>query len=86
MRAGLLGSRRGPGGGYELARPHTEITLLDVYEALEGPLRRDGCLFGEPVCRRVHCILGNLVEHLRNEVHTRFESTTMNAVVNGKRT
>lgn len=58
VRVGLLSSRRGPSGGYALAKPPTEITLLDVYEALEGPLRRDGCLFTRPVCRRAHCILG----------------------------
>ncbi len=85
VRAGLLSSRRGPSGGYALAKPPTEVTLLDVYEALEGPLRQDGCLFAEPVCRRTHCILGDLVEHVRNEVHNRFESTTLNDVVKGKR-
>ena len=85
VRVGLLTSRRGPSGGYGLARPPTETTLLDVYEALEGPLRRDGCLFTEPVCRRAHCILGDLVEHLRNEVRNRLESTTLDDVIDGKR-
>jgi len=35
--AGILGSARGPGGGYLLARPLGEISLLDVVEAVEGP-------------------------------------------------
>lgn len=86
VRVGLLTSKRGPSGGYALAKPPGEISLLDVYEALEGPLRQDGCLFAEPpVCRRTYCILGDLVERVRNEVHNRFESTTLNDVVNGKR-
>ncbi len=37
-RAGLIGSKRGPHGGYHLARPAAEITLGDVIRALEGPV------------------------------------------------
>ena len=37
-RADLVTSKRGPGGGYTLARPAREISLRDVVEAVEGPL------------------------------------------------
>jgi Rrf2 family iron-sulfur cluster assembly transcriptional regulator len=37
-RAELVQGKRGPGGGYVLARPPKEITLLDVVEAVEGPM------------------------------------------------
>lgn len=37
-RAGLVASRRGPRGGYQLARPATEIRLGDIVRALEGPI------------------------------------------------
>ena len=37
-KAGLIGSRRGPGGGHTLARASIEITLADIIGALEGPL------------------------------------------------
>jgi Rrf2 family protein len=37
-RAGLVRGKRGPGGGYMLARPAAEISLLSIVEALEGPL------------------------------------------------
>ena len=39
-RAKLVQGKRGPGGGYVLARPAGEITLRDVIEAVEGPLGR----------------------------------------------
>lgn len=37
-RAHIVRSTRGPEGGFELSRPATEISLADVYRAVEGPL------------------------------------------------
>jgi Rrf2 family protein len=36
VRARILQSKKGPRGGFSLARPATKITLLDVLEAVEG--------------------------------------------------
>jgi len=37
-RASIVGSKRGPQGGYSLARAAAEIRLGDVVRALEGPI------------------------------------------------
>jgi Rrf2 family protein len=37
-RAGIVGSKRGPQGGYSLARRAGEVRLGDVVRALEGPI------------------------------------------------
>jgi Rrf2 family protein len=37
-RAGMVSSRRGPEGGYTLARDPEEITVADVIRAVDGPL------------------------------------------------
>lgn len=37
-RAGIIRTRRGADGGYQLARPAVEITVADVLRAVEGPL------------------------------------------------
>src|SRR5918996_1906524 len=42
-QAGLVGSVRGAHGGYRLARPASEIAMLDVVEALEGPVAPMEC-------------------------------------------
>ena len=37
-RAGIVSSKRGPQGGYSLARPALDVRLGDVVRALEGPI------------------------------------------------
>ncbi len=37
-QAGIVNSRRGPDGGYWLARPADEVSIADVMRAAEGPL------------------------------------------------
>lgn len=51
-KAGLVRSRRGVGGGIELARSAEEITLLEVIEASEGKLALNKCLIHSGYCPR----------------------------------
>ena len=54
--AGLVTTFRGAGGGVTLARPPSEISLLHVIEALEGPIRLNRCLIEPQTCSRDgHC-------------------------------
>ena len=50
VRAGLLNSARGVNGGFSLAREPESITLLDIIEAVEGPIRLTDCSGVEPEC------------------------------------
>ncbi|HUT28292.1 MAG TPA: Rrf2 family transcriptional regulator [Sedimentisphaerales bacterium] len=38
VKANILRSKRGPGGGFSLAKSLSKITLLDIIEAIEGPM------------------------------------------------
>ncbi len=51
-RAGLLRSQRGAGGGIILARPAEKITLLEVVEAIDGPLALNMCVLWPDDCSR----------------------------------
>jgi Rrf2 family protein len=51
-RAGLIISHRGNTGGFELSSARRDATMLDVVEAIEGPLRLNVCLNGEHACPR----------------------------------
>src|SRR5262249_56170247 len=38
MRRGLVQARRGPGGGYQLARSAAQITFPDIIQAVQSPI------------------------------------------------
>ncbi|HKJ35400.1 MAG TPA: Rrf2 family transcriptional regulator [Solirubrobacterales bacterium] len=46
--AGLIASQRGAHGGYRLGRPAADIRLLEVVEALEGPITPMECFQADP--------------------------------------
>jgi Rrf2 family protein len=50
VRAGLLKSSRGVSGGFKLARPGAEISLLDIVQAIEGPLAVTRCTLDPERC------------------------------------
>jgi Rrf2 family protein len=51
-RAGLVLSHRGNTGGFELPNTHREASMLDVVEAIEGPMRLNVCLNSDCACNR----------------------------------
>lgn len=76
-RAGLIESQRGPAGGVSLARPPEKITLLDIYEAMQGPMRGKPCLLGKEKCPRANCVLAGLLPGLARQVRDYFRATTL---------
>jgi len=51
-RAGLVVSHRGNTGGFELPSTRTAASVLEVVEAVEGPLRLNVCLAHDHACER----------------------------------
>ncbi len=51
-RAGLVISHRGNTGGFELLEAHRGTSLLDVVQAIEGPVRLNLCLTSDHACGR----------------------------------
>jgi FeS assembly SUF system regulator len=50
QKTGLVASTRGLRGGYQLARPATQITAGDILDALEGPVALTDCASGHGQC------------------------------------
>jgi Rrf2 family transcriptional regulator, cysteine metabolism repressor len=55
--AGLVLSERGKKGGYRLAKPASEILMLEIVEALEGEVKPVGCLDDVGLCAKGDCCL-----------------------------
>jgi Rrf2 family protein len=51
-RARLICSHRGVNGGFELARASSDISMLDILEAIEGPVTLNTCLAHANACPR----------------------------------
>jgi Rrf2 family protein len=51
-RAGLVISHRGNTGGFELPEAHRGATMLNVVQAIEGPVRLNLCLTSDHTCSR----------------------------------
>ena len=49
---GFITSWRGAGGGFELAKAPAEVSVLDVVEAVDGPIHLNLCVPGASGCER----------------------------------
>ncbi len=86
IRARLLRAFRGPGGGVELGRPAEEICLWSLVRAMEGPVRRERCVFGLTGCSvEKPCPLHPRWSQLRAEMQRLLEETTVGSVAHGLR-
>ena len=86
-KAGLVDSARGPKGGFVLAREPGRVTLLEVLEAVDGPMFLRDCLFAKRVCHGTKCIFGDTLKQANRAFRDHFRKTRLSAFAgeNGKR-
>lgn len=78
VRAGILRSAKGRGGGFALARPQHEIRLLDIVEAVEGPQLLDACVVGLEKCNdAMPCAQHDLYKPIRQRLKDYLTTTTL---------
>ncbi len=81
VRLGIVSSSRGAAGGFSLARRPGELSLLEIYEAVEGPLREEHCLLSRPVCVNRRCLFGSLIAEVHRKVKSYLAHTTVKDVL-----
>lgn len=67
VKEGYLTSNRGPAGGFALRLLPEDISLLDVYETIEGKLSETSCPLEHPVCPFDKCLMGGIVTKMTRE-------------------
>jgi len=63
----LLKSMRGPAGGFALKKAADKISLLDVYETIEGAIEITSCPFAHDICGFDNCIMGTVMNKMNTE-------------------
>ncbi len=61
VKEGFVKSTRGPSGGFLLNKPAAGITLLDIYECIEGPIVSTGCPLNRQICPMNECLMGGII-------------------------
>ena len=77
VRARLVTAVRGPHGGARLRRPPAEITLLEIYEAIDGAMTMDTCLLGAHGCGLACCQVGPRLAAYNQSIRELFASTKL---------
>src|SRR5258706_5393476 len=85
-RQGLVCSVRGPGGGYRLARPASELSVADVVIAVDEPLRATRCKGEGPGCLSggARCRTHDLWAETGRQIHAYLSAVSLADVVAGR--
>jgi Rrf2 family protein len=80
--AGLVQTSRGARGGVTLARPANQINLLEVIEAIDGPIQINECALDHETCPfGKDCAVAPLWSDLQEEMVTRLRTTSFASLV-----
>jgi len=77
----ILSSTKGPNGGFGLGKNSTEITIMTIYEVIDGTDYFTDCLIGVQSCTddpiNTPCPLHSKYSHIRDEVYKIFSTTSI---------
>ncbi len=77
VKDGLLGSHRGPAGGYFLIDAPENVTMLEVFESIEGKIIVHRCPLGKETCPFGECVFEDLTVEMTKKFKDYLESRTL---------
>ena len=82
---GIVATRRGVKGGVELGRSPTRITLLEVVEAIDGPIALNQCVLDEDSCRWSDtCPVHGIWCQLQHQMRDQLQAMSFSDILNGE--
>ena len=67
VKEGVLVSEKGPKGGFSINEMYKNMSLMDVYELLEGKFQCHKCLFSNKDGDCIECIMSDIVTKMEKE-------------------
>lgn len=84
--AGLVESNMGPRGGFRLRRLPDEVSIGEVIEAIQGPLRLNRCLLSDGFCtRQESCPVREKMSHLQEQMDGYLKSVTLGELAGNRK-
>ncbi len=77
VKDGFLGSTRGPSGGFYLIDKPENITLLQLYESIEGKIVVSKCPLNKATCPFGKCVFDDLTMDMTKNFKDYLESRTL---------
>ena len=77
VKDNFVKSTRGPAGGFVLNMAPEDISLLKIYESIEGELSLSKCPFDQQICPFEECLMGGIVHKVTEELREYFENKTV---------
>jgi Rrf2 family protein len=85
-RAHLVHSQKGPGGGYWLARPPSRISLLEIIDAIDGPIRGYAPIYGDKANQRLQGRLQSICDQAAEQLRARLAKVRLSHLIGKGRT
>jgi Rrf2 family transcriptional regulator, nitric oxide-sensitive transcriptional repressor len=67
VKSGLITSTKGPNGGFSIVSEYKNTTFLEIYEIIEGKIKKHSCLFNSNPNSCQNCIMNDLIDKIDDE-------------------
>jgi Rrf2 family protein len=83
--ARILYSVKGPNGGYRLARPSSQVSLLEIVEAVDGPIRGQAPLSEQEGNSALNRKLESICQQGAQQIRKQFSKVHLSDLTSGKK-
>jgi len=77
VKDNFIESYRGPSGGFSMKRAPEDITLLEIYESIEGKIEINECPLDKPICPFDKCILNSVTKDMTIQYRDYLQAQTL---------
>jgi Rrf2 family protein len=81
VKNNYLASTRGPKGGFILKKAASTVTLLELYELMEGEIEKQHCGISTNKCPFTTCVFGNLANKFSEEFIHYLQTTNLSDLI-----